>query len=75
VIIERSKKKILESNSAASAEASARQASAKYVLYLQLTTLLKILHPFMPFITEEIWSVLPSATDTKKLLIIESWPA
>ncbi|MDO8600382.1 MAG: valine--tRNA ligase [bacterium] len=38
-----------------------------YVLY----TSLKLLHPFMPFITEEIWSKLP--IENKKHLIIESW--
>ncbi|MBU1046603.1 valine--tRNA ligase [Patescibacteria group bacterium] len=33
---------------------------------------LKVLHPFMPFITEEIWSSLP--IQNKKLLLIERWP-
>ena len=33
---------------------------------------LKTLHPFMPFITEEIWQVLP--IKNKKLLLIEEWP-
>jgi len=37
-----------------------------------LINILKLLHPFMPFITEEIWASLPM--DDKKLLIIESWP-
>ncbi|HYF10569.1 MAG TPA: valine--tRNA ligase [Candidatus Paceibacterota bacterium] len=32
---------------------------------------LKLLHPFMPFVTEEIWKSLPG---TKSLLIVESWP-
>jgi valyl-tRNA synthetase len=32
---------------------------------------LKILHPFMPFVTEEIWSMLPNH---KNLLMIEKWP-
>lgn len=69
VIIERSKKKITEQNSA----------SAKWVIYTHLKTLITALHPFMPFITEEIWKVIPqqseAATNDKKLLIIESWPA
>jgi valyl-tRNA synthetase len=37
-----------------------------------LTNSLKLLHPFMPFVTEEIWSLLPQ---TKNLLIIENWPS
>lgn len=63
-ILERSKTKIAESNST----------SAKWTLYTHLVILLKALHPFMPFITEEIWNLLPMQTNDKKLLIIESWP-
>ena len=32
---------------------------------------LKILHPFIPFVTEEIWSILPNK---KNLLMVEKWP-
>jgi len=32
----------------------------------------KLLHPFMPFVTEEIWELLPHTE--KKLLMIETWP-
>lgn len=46
--------------------------SAQRMLLEILTICLKILHPFMPFVTEEIWSKLP--LKNKKLLIIESWP-
>jgi valyl-tRNA synthetase len=35
-------------------------------------TLLKLLHPFMPFVTEEIWGKMPRKTDTP--LIVSSWP-
>ncbi len=63
IIIERSKKKILENKNAD---------SAKAILYIQLTTLLKALHPFIPFITEEIWLIL--STINKKLLLVEKWP-
>ena len=63
-IIERSKLKITESNSE----------SAQWVLVTHLQVLLKALHPFMPFITEEIWSMLKDKTNNEKLLIIESWP-
>ncbi|MCX6754140.1 MAG: valine--tRNA ligase [Candidatus Nomurabacteria bacterium] len=37
-----------------------------------LTKILKVLHPFMPFVTEEIWSILH--IDNKKLLMVEKWP-
>jgi len=45
--------------------------SAICVLSSVLCTSLKLLHPFMPFITEKIWSILP---DQKKPLIISEWP-
>ena len=63
VIIERSKKKILENTNTN---------SAKALLFLQLTTLLKAMHPFVPFVTEEIWSMLP--IKNKNLLMVEKWP-
>ena len=36
-----------------------RARSAQQVLLYVLTDILKLLHPFMPFITEEIWQALP----------------
>ncbi|MEK7582846.1 MAG: valine--tRNA ligase [Patescibacteria group bacterium] len=44
-----------------------------FALRSTLCTILKLLHPFMPFVTEEIWGQLPSWPG-KKLLIIETWP-
>jgi len=43
----------------------------KNVLSSVLASALKLLHPFMPFITEEIWSTVPDKTS---LLIVEQWP-
>jgi valyl-tRNA synthetase len=40
-------------------------------LYYLLENSLKLLHPFMPFITEEIWA---ESGDKKNLLMIEPWP-
>ena len=52
--------------------------TARYVLQRTLRDLLKLLHPYMPFITEEIWGYLPAETakadDTEGLLIRAAWP-
>ena len=46
--------------------------TAQYVLWRVLVDSLKLLHPFMPFITEEIYQQIPG--HSKKALIIEDWP-
>ena len=46
--------------------------TAKRVLYEVFLTSLKLLHPFMPFITEELYQKLP--WKQKEALIIEDWP-
>ena len=38
-----------------------------------LESLLKILHPFMPFLTEEIWQFI-SERSTDQALIVSTWP-
>lgn len=43
------------------------------LLYI-LGTLLTLWHPFIPFITERIWSELSHSTNKKDLLLVESWP-
>ena len=43
------------------------------VLVEALRNMVKLLHPFMPFITEEIWSHLPQA-EGEDMLISATWP-
>ena len=45
--------------------------TAKAVLVYVLTDILKLLHPFMPFITEEIYQAIPHDTDS---IMISKWP-
>ncbi|QWV96051.1 valine--tRNA ligase [Geomonas nitrogeniifigens] len=51
-----------------------RQAAAKYVLWLVLENLLRLLHPFMPFITEEIWQALPKKKGAADSIMISDFP-
>lgn len=46
--------------------------SMRWTLYQILTTCLKLLHPFAPFVTEEIWQSLPEKDS--EMLIVASWP-
>ena len=52
-------------------EDEAAKVQAQQVLVYVLTETLKLLHPFMPFITEEIWQALPHQGD---FLMLQSWP-
>ena len=51
---------------------------ARFVLVMALKNMLEMLHPFMPFITEEIWSYLPHSDcekgETNGYLISAKWP-
>ncbi|MFA6693843.1 MAG: valine--tRNA ligase [Bacillota bacterium] len=42
-----------------------------YVLWLSLDTILKMLHPYVPFITEEIWQTMPHSGDS---IMVSNWP-
>ncbi|WP_421786117.1 valine--tRNA ligase [Hyphobacterium sp.] len=46
------------------------RATTAYVLEVAL----KLLHPFMPFVTEELWEKTAGARDREGLLIVADWP-
>ncbi len=45
-----------------------RKLATQYVLWYTLDSLLRLLHPFMPFITEEIWQALPGTKLTPTIM-------
>lgn len=65
--------KILEESKKIIAEGTDSQKQSRKNMLIQiLSELLICLHPFIPFVTEEIWSDMP--IDGKKMLIVETWP-
>jgi valyl-tRNA synthetase len=61
-IIEESKPKLTDPKT---------KASAQLMLQIVLETNLKLLHPFMPFVTETIWQINHNPND---LLMMQKWP-
>lgn len=59
-IIEQSKKNL---------EDQERRKSTQKMLLSILDTQLKLLHPFVPFVTEEVWQI-----NNRELLMIQPWP-
>jgi valyl-tRNA synthetase len=53
-------------------EDAAGRATAQYVLWYVLGNTLKLLHPFMPFISEAIWQHLPHEGGS---IVRAAWPA
>src|SRR5262249_13010677 len=57
-------------------EGSRQQPAARRGLSLVLGATLRLLHPFMPFITEEIWQRMPGADGRADASIMRApWPA
>ncbi len=66
VIIEESKNILQGSN-------EEEKISRAQFLLDTLVKVVTVLHPFMPFVTEELWSLLP--IEDKQLLLVTKWPA
>ncbi len=64
VILEDSKKILKEGN-------EMEIKSRKQFLLHTLAKILKVLHPFIPYVTEEIWKDMP--IQDKKMLMVEEW--
>ncbi len=62
IYLEKSKQQIAIAN---------QQQTTQQILFYILTSSIKLLHPFMPFITEEIWQSI--FAKNKNALIIERW--
>ncbi len=68
VILEQSKAVFASTGATSDADKKSR----KQVLLRILADILKALHPFVPFVTEEIWTDMP--VPGKRPLIVEKWP-
>ena len=65
IIIEEAKPRLRSEN-------AEEKISAQRMLYEALILQLKLLHPFMPFVTEAVWEQIPQKNKT--LLMVELWP-
>ncbi|MBI2610817.1 valine--tRNA ligase [Candidatus Kaiserbacteria bacterium] len=71
-IIEESKPIFKADDGSPSSPSGQAAASRRYTLYSILYASLKLLHPFMPFVTEAIWRELPQKE--AELLMVARWP-
>lgn len=69
--LETSKVRIFAAQKSDDPEVQAAAQQARRVLLYVLDTNLRLLHPFMPYVTEAIWQRLPHVG---KSLVIASWP-
>ncbi|MCM8747867.1 valine--tRNA ligase [Thermomicrobiaceae bacterium CFH 74404] len=62
----------IEASKVAIAEEGVGAPAARQTLATVLEQALRLLHPFMPFVTEELWQRLPHAGDS---IMVAPWPA
>lgn len=51
-----------------------RRNAARAVLFVSLETSLRLLHPFMPFLTEELWQRLPRPASASPSVMLAPFP-
>ena len=65
---------VIEESKPLLAEGGAARASRQRMLHHYLLTSLKMLHPYMPFVTEVIWQELPTELKDADILMVAPWP-
>jgi len=65
---------VIEESKPLLAATGAERASRQRMLHHYLVTSLKLLHPFMPFVTETIWQELPANMKDSDMLMVAKWP-
>jgi valyl-tRNA synthetase len=67
-------KPILVHSSQFTVHSKKQKETTQAVLYKVLENSLRMMHPVMPFITEEIWQNLPRASQEEKSIVVSRWP-
>ncbi len=65
---------VIEDSKPLLAEGGDVRASRQRLLHHYLITSLKLLHPYMPFVTETIWQELPDELKDTDMLMVAPWP-
>jgi len=73
IILEDSKNIFADAADTSEESIAKRKSRAKFLLET-LAMIVKTLHPFMPHVTQEIWSLLPTELKTRELIMTEQWP-
>jgi valyl-tRNA synthetase len=55
-------------------QSAAEREATWWALVEALDTYLRLLHPLMPFLTEQLWGVLPHRATDPALLVVARWP-